>query len=64
MYKTRNEIPKKGQLCLCKCPEWCSLGFQVAEWTGKKFDFPEIPNDMLDSLVEEWMPLDDEGEPE
>jgi hypothetical protein len=64
MYKSRNKIPETGQLCLCKCPNWCSLGLQVAEWTGKKFDYPEVPNDEFDSLVEQWMPLNYDGEPE
>ena len=64
MYKNRNEKPETGQLCLCFCPDWCSLGFQVAEWTGNKFDFPEVSNDLFDSLVIEWIPLNSYGETE
>jgi hypothetical protein len=63
-YRTREELPDTGQLCLCKCPNWCRSGFQVAEWDGVKFDFDESPNDMFDGDVIEWMPLNEYGEPE
>lgn len=63
MYKNRTEIPEDGQLCLCKCPNWCRSGYQVAVYEDSKFQFDEQPNDMFDKDVIAWMPLDDDGIP-
>lgn len=64
MYKNVKEKPDRGQLCLCKCPDWCSLGFQVAEFDGRIFNYPDAANDSFNEHVEEWMPLNEDGEPE
>lgn len=65
MYKTREEqLPSKGQMALCKCPEWCPIGFQVAIYDGTKFDYEDSPNYDFDLYVQEWMPLNEDGEPE
>ena len=62
MYKNISEKPERGQLCLCKCPEWCASGLQVAEWDGKEFTYEEVPNEMFNELVTEYVPLTDDGE--
>jgi hypothetical protein len=54
---------KRGQLCICQCPEWCSLGLQIAEWDGKKFDYPDSLNDEFDLYVIAFMPIDVDGRP-
>ena len=62
-YKTRISQPRKGQLCICKCPEWCPTGFQIAEFDGNKFQCIDHPNPDFDLLVIEWLPLDKNGIP-
>ena len=50
----------KGKiLCLCECPDWCSLGYQVAEYSQQKqrFDYDDAPNDWFDKDVTGWMIL-------
>lgn len=62
MVNDMNDLTKKpdmGQLCICECPGWCSLGYQIAEWDGKQFIYPEQPNDDFNELVIGWMPFDD-----
>ena len=49
--------PNKGQLCICKCPEWCDLGCQVAMWNGDEFEYPEQSNDRFNDLVIGWIPI-------
>jgi len=63
MYKGRTKNPVKGRMCICRCPNWCELGYQIAQWDGEKFDFPESPNPWFDRDVIAWMPLDEDGEP-
>lgn len=48
-----------GQIVLCSCPEWNDLGFQVAEWDGKKFHYEEDPNGTFDEYVEAFYTLDE-----
>jgi len=63
MYKGRDEKPKEGQLCLCRCPNWCSSGYQVAIFEDGIFQFDEQPNDWFDGDVIAWLPLDEDGIP-
>ena len=63
MYKGRNENPKHGQLCICRCPKWCDEGYQIAYWDGDKFDYSCSPNSHFDEHVIAWFALDKEGEP-
>lgn len=63
-YVNRNEkLPTKNQLCLCRCPNWCSEGLQVARYNGTKFDYDDSPNDMFDRNVTAWLPLTENGVP-
>lgn len=62
-YKQKRISPIKDQLCLCKCPDWCILGFQIAMWNGDFFTYPELQNGDFDLSVEEWIPLNDDGLP-
>lgn len=50
--------PKEGSLCLCMCPNWCELGYQVAVYSKGRFDYPEIPNEMFDANVIAWQYLE------
>ena len=43
--------PEYGDVCLCECPEWRNVGYDVAIWTGKKFDDSEMNNDMFNDCV-------------
>ncbi|TAJ13038.1 hypothetical protein DMA11_10250 [Marinilabiliaceae bacterium JC017] len=54
---------KREQIVLCRCPQWCDTGYQVAIWTGCKFDYPDAPNDMFHDCVIAFMPLNKDGEP-
>lgn len=57
MYKGRNENPYEGQVCICRCPNWCELGYQIAIFEDGIFDFPESPNFSFDKQVIAWKPL-------
>ena len=57
-FKGLREKPSNGQLCVCRCPDWCELGYQVATWTGTEFEYPEQPNYMFNDSVIAWLPLD------
>lgn len=57
------KTPIKDQLCLCKCPNWCSEGIQVARYDGSEFDYEDSPNHMFDDNVIGWLPLDENGIP-
>jgi len=46
--------PPRTELLLCYCPEWCESGYQVAEYTGKRFYYAEQSNDMFDECVQKW----------
>ena len=60
MKKVKLEV---GQMCLCYCPEWCSINYQVAIWDGKKFDYPDSPNDNFDACVDGFIRLNEDGKP-
>ncbi len=59
-WKPITEKPKKAQLCLCYCPEWCDSGYQVAKYNShtKKFDYMESPNSNFHNCVIGWMAID------
>lgn len=65
MYKSISEAInlRYGQLCLCRCPNWCDEGYQVAKWTGSEFEYDADPNGSFNNYVIAFMPLDDEGRP-
>lgn len=46
--------PSINRPVLCYCPEWSELGYQVAEWNGKEFEYSEQPNDLFNGLVLKW----------
>jgi hypothetical protein len=64
MYRGIQETKnlRYGQLALCKCPEWCDTGFQVAIWKGDGF---KVENDggIFNDCVIEFLPLNEDGEP-
>lgn len=60
MKKPKLEV---GQMCLCYCPEWCTINYQVAFWDGEKFDYPDAPNDNFDNCVDGYLPLTEDGKP-
>lgn len=63
MYYGRNKEPKDGQLCLCRCPEWCEERYQVAIFEDGIFHYSNQPNEYFDKKVIAWIPLDEDGEP-
>jgi len=63
MYRLRFEIPADGQLCLCRCPGWCDIGYQVARFEDDMFQYDEQSNDMFDANVIAWLPLEEDGVP-
>lgn len=63
MYYGRNKEPKDGQLCLCRCPEWCEEGYQIAIYEDGIFHYSDQPNSYFDKKVIAWMPLNQDGEP-
>lgn len=54
---------KKGQMVLCVCHEWCELGYQVAQWDGKRFSYPGEPNNNFDNCVTGYLPMNQYGKP-
>ena len=65
MYKRVEEAVKlkRGQLVVCKCPEWNDEGFQIATWEGEEFEYSGQPNDMFNELVVAFLPIDGNGLP-
>lgn len=61
MYLTRNSSPKEGQLCICKCPNWNELGYQVATFKNGEFTYPEQPNDDFDKNVIAYCSINQDG---
>jgi len=54
----------EDQMCICRCPNWCESGYQIATWDGERFDYADSPNDMFDRDVVAFFPLNEDGEPE
>jgi hypothetical protein len=52
--------PKKYDTCLCKCPTWRDIGFEVAYFDGNKFDDKDLNNDFLDEAVESFCVIEDD----
>lgn len=52
-------------MCICRCPNWCEIGLQIAQWNKEegKFDYPESPNEQFDSTVIAFAPLNEDGMP-
>lgn len=46
--------PPIGRAVICYCRDWCGLGYQIATWNGKEFEYIEQPNDMFDLTVTDW----------
>jgi len=63
-YKGIDEIPKEGQLCICRCPNWCEEGYQVAVFEDGEFQYDAQPNSWFHREVIAWLPLNSDGEPE
>jgi hypothetical protein len=57
------EKPKDGQLCLCRCPDWCHEGYQVANFEDDKFSYDSDPNGTFNNYVIAWLPLNEDGLP-
>lgn len=63
-YTNPNEgTPKVGQLCLCRCPDYCEEGYVVATFDGMVFDTLGSPNDALNEHVIGWIALTENGIP-
>jgi hypothetical protein len=47
--KFKKQNPKKwaGEICVVKCPEYCSYGYQIAKWNGSDWE-----NDMCETITE------------
>lgn len=65
MYESliNNRFLNKNQLCLCRCPDWCEEGYQVAKWNGMKFEYEADPNGGFDRYVKAFIPLDADWRP-
>ena len=65
MYKGLEQAKKLkyNQMVICRCPNWCSLGYQVAYWNGEMFEYDDDPNGGFNDHVIAFMPLDEDGEP-
>lgn len=63
MYKPLEETKnlKRGQLVVCKCPDWNEEGFQIAVWNGREFEYSGQQNDWFNEYVEEFAKLNDDG---
>jgi hypothetical protein len=48
--------PKHGQMCICYCPGWCPLGYQVAKWDKRhnEFNYDDAPNPDFPEHVIAW----------
>ena len=51
-------VPLDGSKVICKCPEWCELGYQIAIFVNGKFTYPEQSNDSFHDCVEWFAILD------
>lgn len=57
--KSSAEKPPRYSFVLARCEEWNDSGYQVCFYNGKEFTYDEVPNDMFNDLVTEWILLDD-----
>ena len=58
--KPANKAGKGQILCVCECPQWNAVGFQVALHSQKNkiFDYPDSPNGDFDKNVTGWVILE------
>lgn len=65
MYKSKKETSKlrHNQLVICRCPNWCDEGYQIARWNGKEFEYNSDPNGTFNDYVIAFLPLNEDGEP-
>lgn len=54
---------KRNQLVICRCPNWCDEGYQVAKWNGSEFEYDSDPNGTFNEYVIAFMPLNSDGIP-
>ena len=59
MKKEKLRELKRGDLCLCVCPDWNEEGYQVAVWKGDKFEYSSMPNDMFNEHVVDFELIED-----
>lgn len=52
-YPASYEPPTDRPL-IVYCPSWCATRYQVCEWDGKKFTYPEQPNEGFNDTVVSW----------
>jgi len=53
-WMNKNDMPPIDRPLICYCPEWCEEGYQIGVYNGKVFTYNAKPNEMFDSLVEQW----------
>jgi len=46
--------PPSYRPVLCFCPGWNNSGYQVANYSNKKFEYDEDPNGNFHKYVKEW----------
>ena len=65
MYESRERatLLTENQMCICRCPDWCEEGYQIATWNGEKFEYDADPNGGFDKSVIAFFPLTDDGYP-
>jgi predicted transcriptional regulator len=61
-YTIKEKTPKEGQLVICRCPDWCDEGYQIATFEDNEFQFSGQSNDQFNDLVIAWTPLNEDGE--
>lgn len=54
---------KRDQLVICRCPNWCNEGYQIATWNGEAFEYDADPNGSFNDYVIAFLPLNEDGEP-
>jgi len=47
--------PPRNRALLCFCEGWCDTGYQVAKWNGKEFYYDEMPNELFNKMVTDWV---------
>jgi hypothetical protein len=62
MYFGREKKPEEGIMIICRCPNWCDSGYQIAKFEDGIFCYDDQPNDAFDENVIAWTPLDEDGE--
>lgn len=65
MYEGLNKASKlkTNQMVICRCPNWCDEGYQIARWNGEEFEYDSDPNGTFNKYVIAFLPLNEDGEP-